>query len=66
MVNDHKVQEGKLREKAANSGNLQQGSFSRVKKLDGKGQVKEILILKMIKVMDIEDRLKDFGAEKTR
>lgn len=37
MVNDHKVQEGKLREKAADSGNLQQGSFSRVKKLDGKG-----------------------------
>lgn len=38
MVNDDTAQEGKLREKATNSGNLQQGGLSKdVEKSDRKG-----------------------------
>ena len=51
MVNDDKVQEGKFRENATDSANLQQGSFSEeVKNSDRKEEVNGALI-KMVKVM---------------
>lgn len=64
MVSDDKVQEGKFRENATNSANLQQGGFSEeVRNADGKGEVKGTLI-KMVKVMDVERRVKNFVAKK--
>ena len=64
MVNDDKVQEGKFRENATDSANLQQGSFSEeVKNSDRKEEVNGALI-KMVKVMGVEHRVKTFVAEK--